>query len=61
MASTADQLTRVVEEEREPLADFSAAMSHEREISASLEGRTVMDDQKPKKPKSPPRQGNLFG
>jgi hypothetical protein len=39
-----DRLTRAVEEQREPLADFSAAIAHEREISASLDGRTVFDD-----------------
>jgi hypothetical protein len=38
-----DRLTRAVEEKGEPLADFSAAMAHERAISASLGGRTVFD------------------
>lgn len=55
-----DQLTRAVEEEREPLADFSAAMSHERKISPSLGGRTVMNDLIPKK-KYKPLQGIFLG
>jgi hypothetical protein len=38
-----DRLTRAVEEQRQPLADFSAAIAHERAISASLDGRTVLD------------------
>ena len=38
-----DRLTRAVEEQRQPLADFSAAIAHERAISASLGGRTVFD------------------
>jgi hypothetical protein len=38
-----DSLTRAVEEQRQPLADFSAAIAHERAISASLGGRTVFD------------------
>ncbi len=54
-----DQLTRAVEEEREPLADFSAAMAHEHKISASLGGRTVMDDRRAIK-KQVPIQGSLF-
>jgi hypothetical protein len=38
-----DRLTRAIEKQREPLADFSAAIAHERAISASLDGRTVFD------------------
>lgn len=38
-----DRLTRVVEEQIEPLADFKAALAHERRISASIGGRTVFD------------------
>ena len=53
-----DQLTRAVEETREPLADFSAAIEHERSISASLDGRTVFDDARPAKRK--PAQLSLF-
>lgn len=39
-----DRLTREVEEQREPIADFDAAIEHERTISASIGGRTVFDD-----------------
>jgi hypothetical protein len=39
-----DRLTRSVEEEREPLADFHVAIKHERRISPLLGGRTVFDD-----------------
>jgi hypothetical protein len=39
-----DRLTRAVEERREPIADFAAAVTHERAISESLGGRTVFDD-----------------
>ena len=43
-----DRLTRTVEEDRQPLADFSAALAHERHISASVGGRTVFDDRRRK-------------
>ena len=43
-----DRLTRAVEEKNQPLADFSAAVTHEREISESLGGRTVFDDRPPR-------------
>ncbi len=52
-----DRLTRAVEENRQPAADFNATLAHERAISKSIGGRTVFDD-KPKKKKSP--QLNLF-
>ena len=52
-----DRLTRTVEEEREPMADFKSTIDHERTISNSLGGRTVFDD-KPRQEKSP--QLNLF-
>jgi uncharacterized protein len=39
-----DRLTRTVERERSPLADFDAALEHERKISPSLGGRMVFDD-----------------
>jgi len=49
-----DRLTRTVEANREPLADFTAALSHERAISRELGGRTVVDDlprqRRPRKP-----------
>jgi len=55
-----DRLTRAVEEQREPLADFSAAIAHERSISASLDGRTVFDDARPVKRKPAGSQLSLF-
>jgi uncharacterized protein len=38
-----DRLTRTVEREGSPLADFDAVLEHERKISPSLGGRTVFD------------------
>jgi hypothetical protein len=58
-----DRLTRAVEEQRQPLADFSAAIAHERAISASLDGRTVLDhdSRRPRKAKTnPSSQLSLF-
>jgi len=45
-----DKLTRNVEANLDPVADFTAALAHEREISPSLGGRTVYD--KPRKVKT---------
>ena len=39
-----DWLTRSIENERQPMADFSAALEHEWQISRSIGGRTVFDD-----------------
>lgn len=39
-----DQLTRAVEKDRHPFADFGAVLEHERTISSSLGGRTVFND-----------------
>ncbi len=44
-----DKLVRRVEERFEPTADFDRVIEHERAISPKLDGRTVMDDKKPKK------------
>ena len=55
-----DRLTRAVEEERQPLADFSAAIVHERRISASLGGRTVIDDKRLSKKSDRAPQLSLF-
>jgi hypothetical protein len=55
-----DRLTRSVEEMREPLADFDAAIEHERLISPSIGGRTVFDDKIRKKPSIPTSQLDLF-
>jgi hypothetical protein len=55
-----DRLTRKVESEREPLADFDAAMRHESAISSSIEGRTVFDDKISKNAPIPTSQLSLF-
>jgi hypothetical protein len=55
-----DRLTRKVEEECEPLADFDAAIRHERTISSSIGGRTVFDDKTSKKAFIPTSQLGLF-
>jgi hypothetical protein len=41
-----DRLTRAVEENRQPVANFNAALAHERRISPSIGGRTVFDDRR---------------
>jgi len=55
-----DRLTRAVEEDRQPLADFTAAVTHERAISASLDGRTVFDDDRPRRKQPADPQLSLF-
>jgi len=55
-----DRLTRALEEERQPLADFSAAIAHESAISSSLGGRTVFDDVRSPKHGRPQPQLALF-
>ncbi|WP_348269518.1 DUF763 domain-containing protein [Edaphobacter paludis] len=55
-----DRLTRTVEEDRQPLADFSAAIEHERRISASVGGRTVLDDRRDRKGMKTTGQQSLF-
>jgi hypothetical protein len=55
-----DRLTRAVEENRDPMADFAAAVAHERTISASLGGRTVFDDARPSTRKPANSQLSLF-
>lgn len=55
-----DRLTRTVEEERQPLANFTAALNQEHHISKSVGGRTVFDDPRPTKQSKLPRQQSLF-
>jgi hypothetical protein len=55
-----DRLTRSVERDRQPLADFTAAISHEREISPSIGGRTVFDDQPQRRSRKADPQLSLF-
>jgi hypothetical protein len=58
-----DRLTRAVEEQHQPLADFTAAIAHERRISDSLYGRTAFDrssNSERKTKTTQPRQLSLF-
>jgi len=55
-----DRLTRTVERESSPLADFDAALGHERKISPSLDGRTVFDDRRGRERRDPNGQLSLF-
>jgi hypothetical protein len=50
-----DDFVRNVEDTRQPVADFDKTIAHERSISKSLGGRTVMDDARKKR-----RQMGLF-
>jgi hypothetical protein len=50
-----DKLVRFVEQRYQPVAHFENIMNHERQISPSLGGRTVMDDRR-----RPPAQLRLF-
>jgi hypothetical protein len=58
-----DSFTRAIEERRGPEADVAATIAHERAISPSLGGRTVMDPpsrsalRRPSRPR--PRRGQL--
>lgn len=45
-----EQFVRAVERRYEPEADFNAALAHERAISRSLNGRTVMNDRSRRSP-----------
>lgn len=55
-----DRVTRAVEEQRDPMADFTAALARERAISPSLGGRTVFDDRTPAGKKPAAKQLSLF-
>jgi hypothetical protein len=55
-----DRLTRKVEEQREPLAEFNAVIRNERVISSSIGGRTAFDDKTPKKASIATEQLGLF-
>ena len=54
-----DAFTRAVETTRAPEADVAATIVHERTISASLGGRTVLDDAPRPAPPRGPRRGQL--
>jgi hypothetical protein len=55
-----DQFVRMVEERCEVSANFPELVSHERAISASLNGRTVLDDRRARPRRSSSRQLSLF-
>jgi hypothetical protein len=51
-----DRFVRAIEERLDPTVDFDAALTHERAMSPSLGGRTVLDDRRPR----PRQQLRLF-
>jgi uncharacterized protein len=55
-----DRFAKTVEKHIGAEADFKAVMAHEQKISASIGGRTVMDDRKPaiKTPKAPKKKNS---
>jgi hypothetical protein len=55
-----DRLTRDVENQREPLADFDVTLIHERAISRSVDGRMVVEDRTSYKGAVQERQLTLF-
>jgi hypothetical protein len=55
-----DRLTRAIENDRQPLADFTAALAHERRISPSIGGRTVFADGPRRNPRKRNPQLSLF-
>jgi len=55
-----DRLTQTVENQREPLANFEAALAHEHGISASIGGRTVFDSRRRTKNDDHALQLSLF-
>jgi uncharacterized protein len=52
-----DAFTRAIERRRQPSADVAATIAHERAISRSIGGRTVMDDARDARTR--PRKGQL--
>ena len=52
-----DAFTRAIEDRARPSADVDAVIAHERTISRSIGGRTVLDDGR--KPPPRPRKGQL--
>ena len=57
--SRLDAFTRVIEARREPAADVEAVIDHERAISRSIGGRTVLDDARAAPARPRPRKGQL--
>ena len=55
-----DKFTRAIEQRLQPAVDFDRALAHERAISPSIGGRTVMDDRRERTPRARRGQGQLF-
>ena len=55
-----DRFTRTIEKQVRPEVDFQAALAHERAISPSLDGRTVLDDRKGTTKRKNEKQLSLF-
>lgn len=54
-----DGLVRKVEERYQPSADFEQVLAHERAISHSLDGRSVFDDKRKRRPVAPKGEQQL--
>jgi hypothetical protein len=55
-----DRFSRAIEQRLQPGVDFDTALAHERAISPSIGGRTVMDDRRERTPAARKGQGQLF-
>jgi uncharacterized protein len=55
-----DRFVKLVADQWEPVADFEAAVQHERAISRALNGRSVFDRRRPQAAKPGPRQLSLW-
>jgi uncharacterized protein len=55
-----ERFVRTVETQRKPMADFDAVIAHEKEISSSLDGRSVFDDKPPQRLNHNTKQYSLF-
>ncbi len=55
-----DKFTRTIEQRFQPTANFEEVVAHERAISPSIGGRTVMDDEKPADSRVWRKQLSLF-
>ena len=57
-----DRFVRAVEQQCAPHANFAEVVAHEHRISPALDGRSVFDDRRKRRPERPePRQMSLFG
>jgi uncharacterized protein len=58
--SRLDAFARAIERRRDPAADVDATIAHERAVSRSLGGRTVLDDARGPRPRARNSQLRLF-